>query len=193
MSGASGGRARFERFEPAVVALVAVGALAVYLLAPTYPNYDSYYHLVWGRELLHGHVPSFDAYAAPTQHPLLVALGGALSLLGTIGDRGLVAVTVASLVATVWATYRLGARVFGRWPGLAAAVFVGTSTSLLLYAARGYVDMPFLALVLWAAALEVRSPRRGRLVMALLAGAGLLRPEAWPLAAAYWLWCRAGA
>jgi hypothetical protein len=49
--------------------------------------------------------------------------------------------------------------------------------------------VPFLALVLWAAALEARAPRRGRSVMAVLAVAGLLRPEAWILAGAYWLWC----
>jgi hypothetical protein len=69
------------------------------------------------------------------------------------------------------------------------ALFVGSSFAFLLYAARAYVDVPFLAIVLWAAALEARSPRRGRAVMALLAVAGLLRPEAWVLAGAYWLWC----
>jgi hypothetical protein len=191
MTGERSGGPRFERYELVGVAAVAVAALVVYFVAPTYPNYDSYYHLVWGRELLHGHSPTFEAYAAPTEHPLLVFAGGLLSLIGSVGERGLVAITVASMVATIWATFRLGARVFGRWPGVAAAAFVGTSTSLLLYAARGYVDMPFLALVLWAAAIEVRAPRRGRLVMVLLALAGLLRPEAWPLAAAYWLWCRA--
>jgi hypothetical protein len=190
MSSAGESRPRFQRFELAGVGLVAAAAVVVYFVAPTYPNYDSYYHLVWGRELFAGHAPSFEAYAAPTEHPLLVLVGGLLSLAGTIGDRGLVAITVASLVATVWATFRLGARIFGPWPGAAAALFVGTSTSLLLYAARGYVDVPFLALVLWAAALEAGAPRRGRGVMALLALAGLLRPEAWPLAAAYWLWCR---
>jgi hypothetical protein len=66
---------------------------------------------------------------------------------------------------------------------------VGSSFAFLLYAARAYVDVPFLAVVLWAAALEARTPRRGRPVMALLAVAGLLRPEAWILAGAYWLWC----
>jgi hypothetical protein len=190
---AQAARGRFERFELVGVAVVAAAALVVYLVAPTYPNYDSYYHLVWGRELLHGHAPSFEAYAAPTQHPLLVAVGGLLSLLGSGGDRALVLITVASIVATMWATFRVGASVLGRWPGAAAAAFVGTSTSLLLYGARGYVDMPFLALVMWAAAVEVRAPRRGRPVMLLLALAGLLRPEAWPLAGAYWLWCRPGA
>jgi len=49
--------------------------------------------------------------------------------------------------------------------------------------------VPFLALVFWAAALEVERPRRGASVMALLALAGLLRPEGWVLAGLYWLWC----
>jgi hypothetical protein len=83
----------------------------------------------------------------------------------------------------------VGEAVFGRWPGVLGALFVGSSFAFLLYAARAYVDVPFLAIVLWAAALEARSPRRGRAVMALLAVAGLLRPEAWVLAGAYWLWC----
>ena len=48
----------------------------------TYPNYDSYYALLWGDELLHGHLPSFEAYRAPTEHPLAVAFGAALSVLG---------------------------------------------------------------------------------------------------------------
>ena len=49
------------------------------------------------------------------------SLVGSSRLIGGIADRGLVAVTVASLVATIWATFRLGARVFGPWPGAAAA------------------------------------------------------------------------
>jgi hypothetical protein len=38
-------------------------------------------------------------------------------------------------------------------------------------------------------ALEVERPRRGTLVFAVLAAAGLLRPDAWVLSGAYWLWC----
>ena len=75
------------------------------------------------------------------------------------------------------------------WPGLLGAAFVGSSFAFLLYAARAYVDVPFLALVIWAAAMEARAPRRGTAVMLVLAVAGLLRPEAWVLAGAYWLWC----
>ena len=51
----------------------------------------------------------------------------------------------------------MGEAVFGRWPGVLGALFVGSSFAFLLYAARAYVDVPFLAIVLWAAALEARS------------------------------------
>jgi Dolichyl-phosphate-mannose-protein mannosyltransferase len=179
---------RIRSAEAGIAAALALAAVAAALLVPTYPNYDAYYHLVWGRELLDGTRPSFEAYQAPTQHPLYLALCAALVPLGTRADRALVLVCVVSLVALVWAVYRVGDAVFGRWPALAAAAFTGSSFAFLLYAARAYVDVPFLALVLWAAALEARRPRSGRPVMALLALAGLLRPEAWVLAGAYWLW-----
>ena len=175
--------------EPAVAGAAAVVALVAALLVPTYPNYDAYYHLVWGRELLDGVRPSFEAYQAPTQHPLYLAVCAALTPIGQDADRALVLLCVLSLVALAWAVFRVGDAVFGLWPGLAAAAFTASSFAFLLYAARAYVDVPFLALVLWAAALEARRPRRGRSVMALLAVAGLLRPEAWVLAGAYWLWC----
>jgi hypothetical protein len=183
------GAVRAARVEYVVVGALAVVALAAWALVPTYPNYDTYYHLVWGRELLSGAKPTFTAYAAPTEHPLFLALCAALGLLGGDADRLVVLVCALSLVALAWGTYRVGEAVFGRWPGLLGAVFVGSSFAFLLYAARGYVDVPFLAIVLWAAAVEARSPRRRRPVMALLAVAGLLRPEAWVLAGAYWLWC----
>ena len=173
-----------------LVAALALVPVVIFVAAPTYPQYDSYFHLVWGRGLLHGTTPDFEAYAAPTQHPLYVAIGALFSLLGTsAGERGLVLFTLLSLSALTVAVYRLSARLFGAWPGVAAAAFTGSSFALLLYAVRAYVDVPFLALVFWAAVLEVERPRRGVPVMALLALAGLLRPEAWLLAGAYWLWC----
>lgn len=175
-----------------VLAVVAAVALALALAVPTYPNYDSYFHLNWGRELLDGHLPNVRAYAAPTQHPLLILLCAALDLtFGGAADRALVALCVLSLVVLVGAVFRVGRACFGAGPGLAAAVFTGSSFAFLLYAARGYVDVPFLALVLVAAAVEAeRADERddGRRVAAILAVAGLLRPEAWVLAGAYWLW-----
>jgi hypothetical protein len=171
------------------IAALAVAAVALWALVPTYPDYDAYEHLVWGRGLLHGATPGFETFAAPTQHPLYLALAALLSLAGQDADRLLVLVTVLSLVALTAGTYALGRGLFGTWPGTAAAVFVGSSFAFLLYAVRAFVDVPFLALVVWAAALEVARPRRGLAPMALLALAGLLRPEAWVLAGLYWLWC----
>ena len=101
-----------------------------------------------------------QAYAAPTQHPLYVALGAVLGLVfGESADRALVLVCLLSHALLVFGTYRLGAAVFGRWSGALAALFVAASASFLLYAARGYVDSPFLALVVWAGVLEAERPR----------------------------------
>ena len=178
--------------ERVALAALALGAVALWLLAPTYPDYDAYQHLVWGRDMLHGAAPGFETFAAPTQHPLYLALAALLSLAGDDADRLLVLATVLSLVALTAGTYALGRELFGSWPGAGAAFFVGSSFAFLLYAVRAFVDVPFLALVVWAAALEVARPRRGLAPMILLALAGLLRPEAWVLAGLYWLWCLRG-
>ena len=176
------------RASARALALAVAVAVLVWALTRTYPNYDSYYHLVWGRELLDGLAPSFEAYAAPTQHPLYVALGALLGLVfGESADRVLVLVCLLSHAALVFGTYRLGAAVFGRWSGALAALFVAASASFLLYAARGYVDAPFLALVVWAGVLAAsRAARGGRRRCSSLAG--LLRPEAWVLTGLWWLW-----
>ena len=168
---------------------LALAALAVFLLAPTYPNYDAYYHLLWGRELLHGHAPSFDAYAAPTEHPLYVAIGALASLAGGAGDRVLVAATLLALCALAWGLVRLSAATLrSPWPGVAAAAFLAASFTVLLYALRAYVDVWFLALAIWAGVLVAERRASRGAVMSLLVAAGLLRPEAWLLAAGYAAW-----
>jgi hypothetical protein len=178
-----------ERLALAALTLAAVLAWA---LVPTYPDYDAYHHLVWGRDLLAGAKPGFEDYAAPTEHPLYLGVGAVLSLAGQHADRLLVLCTILSLVALIAATYVLGRELFGKPCAVAGAVFVGSSFAFALYAVRAFVDVPFLALVVWAAALEARRPRRGAAPMLLLAAAGLLRPEAWVLAGLYWLWCLPG-
>jgi hypothetical protein len=175
---------------------IALGVLILATLVgaivyPTYPNYDSYYSLVWGRDLLHGQVPNFDDFRTPTQHPLAVLFGAALSLLGGGGDRVMVWCTLASFVVLCAGVYRLGRDLFTPLVGLAAAALLCTRFDFPSLAARAYIDIPYLALVIWAAVLEVQRPRRGGAVWVLLACAGLLRPEAWLLAGLYWLWMNA--
>lgn len=178
-----------ERQLPSIaLGLLVIATVVGFFYYPTYPNYDSYYSLIWGHEVLHGQLPSFDSYRAPTQHPLAVAFGAVLSLLGESADRLMVAFTLASFVALCMGLYRLGRALFTPLVGLAAAAILCTRFDFPFLAARAYIDIPFLAFIIWAAALEVEKPRRGGLVWVLLACAGLLRPEAWLLLGVYFLW-----
>jgi hypothetical protein len=174
-----------------VLALIvlALGTVIGFLVYPTYPNYDSYYSLLWGRELLHGVKPSFDGYRTPTEHPLAVVFGMVLSIVGDPADRIMVGATLASFVVLAAGLYRLAAASFGTLVGLAAAALLCTRFDFPFLAARAYIDIPYLAFVVWAAALEAERPRRGTVVFVLLACAGLMRPEAWLLSGLYWLWC----
>src|SRR5262245_27086373 len=79
--------------------LLCVGAVVGMFVYPTYPNYDSICSLIGGDELRHGHTPSFEAYRAPTQHPLWVVLGAFLSVFGRHADTILMVITVGSFVA----------------------------------------------------------------------------------------------
>ena len=179
---------RLPRWEAAGLIALTVAAFAGFFVYPTYSNYDSLYSLLWARELLDGGLPSFDAYRAPTQHPLWVAVCIPLAALGTAGDRVLLGLCVLSFVAMVAALYRLGSETFGWVVGLVAALLLLSRLDFPFLAARGYIDVPYLALILWAAALEAQRPKRGGAVWVLLTLAGLMRPEAWVLAGLYGLW-----
>lgn len=170
-------------------------AVAVWLLFDGFAvhHYDLSYALIWGRDLVHGHLPDFEAVGASTPHPLTIAFGMVVSPLGV--DGSLVAASVAILAAltgVVLGAFLLGRACFGTPAGIVAAALVAASPAFLGYGLTGSADAPFLALVLIAAALEARSPRRGAPVLVLLAVAGLLRPEAWLFAAAYWLYLAPG-
>jgi hypothetical protein len=170
------------------LAALSAGAAIGYVAYPTFPTYDTLYSLIWGREIAHGHLPSFEAYRAPTQHPLYVLAGVILTPFGHHADRIMIAITVASFVALVAALYRLGAAIAGPLVGFVAAGLTLTRLDFPYFAAVGYVDISYLACVFWAAALEAERPRRGGVVWVLLAMAGLLRPEGWLLLGVYFLW-----
>jgi hypothetical protein len=168
--------------------LLCLGALIGFLAYPTYPNYDSYYSMLWGREMLGGQWPIFDTYRAPTPHPAATFVGAIVSPLGHGAERVWIALCVISFVALVAGVYRLASHAFTPLVGLVAGLLVVTRFDFPFYAARGYIDIAYMAFVVWAAVLEARSPRRGAPVLVLLAIAGMLRPEAWVMSGLYWLW-----
>jgi len=168
--------------------LLTVAAVVAFLVYPTFPNYDSYYSMLWAREALHLQPLSFDGYRTPTEHPLAILISVPLVILGDGGDRVLVFMSIISMVALAAGMYRLGRLSFGPLVGFVAAALVCTRFDFPFLAVRGYIDIPYLALIVWAAALEVARPRRGLPVFLMLTAAALLRPEAWILIGLYWLW-----
>lgn len=171
----------------------AIGCVAWLIFSRAFLNYDTLYGLIWGRDLASGRSPDYEVTLAPTPHPLVEAVGALLSLLGEDGGyTAMLAVAMLAFGALVWGIFLLGRESFG-WPvGALAAFTLATRDPFLSQGMRAYVDIPFLALVVGAAVLESRRPRRGAPVLVLLALAGLLRPEAWLIAGVYWLYLLPG-
>lgn len=177
---------------PAVVApaVTIVGvALAMFAIyGPSFVNYDTQWAIVWARDLWHGVAPEYAADFAPTPHPLATAVSSLALPFGHSADLVILTLTLLSLGALTYLTYALGAELFSPWVGLVAALVVVTRPALQRDALIGYQDIPFAMIVIGAVLLEARRPRRGVPVLALLALAGLLRPEAWVLGGLYWLY-----
>lgn len=172
--------------------VAAVGFLALLTWAifeQAYLGSDQLHALIWGGDLAEGRIPNYDTPFAPTPHPLTVLVSGLASLAGEDGGYHLlVALAYVSFGGLVWAVFRVGSAAFDGRIGLLAALLFGTSFPVLARALSGYLDIPFVALVLTAALMEIRHPRRGAPVLVVLAIAGLLRPEAWVIAGIYWLY-----
>src|SRR3954452_15393504 len=179
---------RGDRVARIAFGLLCLGFAVGFFVFPTYPVYDSYYALLWGHDLLHGQPLVFDGFRYPTEHPLGIFAGALISLFGRSGDRIWVALILASFLTLIAVVYRLGRLPATPLVGAIAAALLMTRFDYPFLAARGYIDIPYMALVVWAATLEATRPRRGVPVLILLAFAGMLRPEAWFLAAMYWVW-----
>jgi hypothetical protein len=159
--------------------------------------------------MAHGMSPDMGAALPPTPHPLAELFGLATTPLGNGAIDLTMALAYASLGLVGYLVYRLGSLWFDRPIGAVAALLVLTRAPYLSNGLRAYVDLPYIALVLGALVLETRrqeaiageqtesgeaiGPRgelknglgREWLVLALLALAGLLRPEAWLFSIAY--------
>ena len=166
-------------------AALAVAGLALLVYGPGALGYDASWALLWGDELWHGRQPGYEAAGAPTPHPLLNAVCVPLAAFGDGAGEVLLALTALAFGWLVVAAYLLGARLFSRPVGAVFAALLLTRATLGGEMAQALVDVPYLALVVSAAATEARRRRAGAPVLAQLALAGLLRPEGWLLAAAY--------
>jgi hypothetical protein len=173
----------------APAAWVAAVTAALLLVFPVgFPNYDTIYALVWGRELAHGASPDYGSALPPTPHPLTDLIGLVATPLGDGAITLTMGIAYASLGLIGFFVYRLGAIWFDRWVGAVAAAIVLTRAPYLSNGLRAYIDLPYIAFSLAALLVEAKRPRAGWPVLALLVPAGLLRPEAWLFAAAYWLY-----
>ena len=164
-------------------------ALLTYALIPSaHVGYDASYQLASAQEIWAGQEPGYAlAVPSPTPHPLVTLVTLLIVPAGAAAFTIFLALSLLIYGALLCGAGQLGARIAG-WPaGVVATVAVFASAPITQLAARTYVDVWSACAVVWAVALELRTPRRGWPVVVLLTLAGLLRPEAWILAGAYWL------
>jgi hypothetical protein len=169
-----------------------VTAVLLLVFPVGFPNYDTIYALVWGRELAHGMSPDYGSALPPTPHPLTDLIGLVATPLGNGAITVTMVIAYASLGLIGYFVYRLGSHWFDRWIGAVAAAIVLTRAPFLSNGLRAYIDLPYIAFCLGALTIEARRPRAGWPVLALLVPAGLLRPEAWLFAGVYWLYLTLG-
>jgi hypothetical protein len=165
--------------------VAAVTAVLLLLFPLGFPNYDTIYSLLWGTELADGLSPDRGAALPPTPHPLAELFGLATAPLGEGAIDLTMVIAYVALGLVGYLVYRLGSLWFDRPIGAVAALIVLTRAPYLSNGLRAYIDIPYIALVLGALLVETKRPRAGRPVLALLALAGLLRPEAWLFSLVY--------
>jgi hypothetical protein len=167
---------------------VAIGVAATVVYGRGHVGFDAGWAMLWGEQLASGQLPAFGATGAPTPHPLANVVAALLSPLSAATGPAFMYVSALGFGLFTWAAYLLGARLFGRIVGALFAAIVCTRTEFIGLQGQAPIDVPFVAFILMAAALEVERPRRGGAVFALLTFAGLLRPEGWLFAVAYALY-----
>lgn len=151
-------------------------------------GYDAGYTLIWGSQLAHGALPSFEALFAPTPHPLSILEGAALSPLGDSAPAGIIWLSIVCFAALTAASFAIGRQLFTKWVGISFALLVVVTQPFLASTLQAVIDVQFLLFVMLAAVFAIpgrTGTERPMTAMGLLFIAGLLRPEAWALGAAY--------
>jgi hypothetical protein len=170
--------------------LTPVAAFAAIAFPYVAPSGDARFALAWGDLLASGETPDFSAPGAPVKHPLEIAITTVLAPLGPKAALDIYTVlSILAFLALLYAVFRLGRALWSPALGLLAVGLLITRPDLILYGTNAYRDVPFAALVLFAAALTIESTSRNwRTALILLAVAGLIRPEAWALSVLYAAW-----
>jgi hypothetical protein len=180
---------RARGWLPGLVTVLGGAAVLRAIAGVGFANYDTLYALAWGGQVAQGETPAYAVPIAPTPHPLLELLGIVLRPLSPHAEIEVVVwLGFLALAGCGWVLFRLGQRWFGTAAGVLAALLFVTRVPVISYGVRAYLDVPYVLLVLWALLIAARRPRAGAPVLALLAVAGLLRPEAWVFSGLYWLY-----
>src|SRR6266550_8368538 len=96
-----------RRALPNALAAAAVGLLILAWFGHAFLNYDTFYALVWGDDLVHGRGPQYQVPFAPTPHPLATAVGAPASLFGDAAPGVMVALVLLSVGALCVGVFRL--------------------------------------------------------------------------------------
>jgi hypothetical protein len=186
-------RTRASNYAAALGLATLIGVVA-WLATPInlLDAYDQYYALAWGRDLAHGVVPNFQALGASTPHPLTLLVGCLVSVFGSGAPGALELTNYLAWGVVVVACGSIGWNLLAPAAGVAGAVLLAVNPYVFDQLTGASADAYYVALASAALAVEVRHPRAGAPVLALLTLAGLCRPEAWLLSLAYWAYIARG-
>lgn len=159
------------------VPIVAVAAAVWLYFRNSYVNYDAGWSLVWADQLVHGSVPDFAG--GPTPHPLVNAVSVPLTALGADAGVAIGIMSCLSIAALVVFGVALGRESIGRLAAVIVLVLLATRTTVFGLGILQYADTLFVVLCLGATLWLTRKPDASWGPLALLAVAGLVRPEAW--------------
>src|SRR5437763_15318973 len=97
-----------RRVLPNALAAAVVGLLILAWFGHAFLNYDTFYALLWGDDLVHGRTPQYEVPFAPTPHPLPTVVGARASHSGDAGEGVMLGVVLFALGWLVAGIYRLG-------------------------------------------------------------------------------------
>src|SRR3712207_1312840 len=96
-----------RRALPNALAAAPIGGRVFAFFGPAFLNYDTFYALVWGDEVVRGLTPQYDAPVAPTPHPLATAVGMLASRFGDAGEGVMLGLVLFAIGWLVVGIYRL--------------------------------------------------------------------------------------